>query len=157
MSAELLSTEAVAQFGRIGSVLGLVGTEHTLFVSVGVPWLEQQLRSLLEEPNMTEEERYLITSLYTSLGCKDWVEVFDEMVRQAETPRVVVALLISSLVLKKRQPEGERGEKWRRTLLALDRKRRRFGTIIAEVLEVKDQVLEVERQRIRRIQGMRAN
>ena len=45
MSADLLSAEAVAQFGNIGNVLGLVGTEHTLFVAVGVPWLEQQMRS----------------------------------------------------------------------------------------------------------------
>ena len=92
----LLGAEAVAQFGNIGNVVALVGTEHTLFISVGVPWLEQQIRSLLDEPQLTEEERYLIASLYTNLGCEDWVEVFNDMVRQAETPRVIAALMISA-------------------------------------------------------------
>ena len=153
ISADLLGAEAVAQFGNIGSVLALVGTEHTLFVSVGVPWLEQQIRSVLDRPQLTEEERYLIASLYTNLGCEDWVEVFSNMVRIAKTPRVVVALLISGRVLSTRHPTGERAEQWRRALLALERKRRRFGTSIDEVLAVKDQVLEVERQRLRRLEG----
>ena len=154
ISADLLGAEAVAQFGNIGNVVALVGTEHTLFISVGVPWLEQQIRSLLDEPQLTEEERYLITSLYTNLGCEDWVEVFNDMVRQAQTPRVVAALMISAHLLDgTRKPEGERSEQWRRALLALERKGRKFGTSIAEVLKVKDQVIEVEIQRIRRLQG----
>ena len=153
ISADLLGAEAVAQFGNIGSVLALVGTEHTLFISVGVPWLEQQIRGLLDGPQLTEEERYLIVSLYNSLGCEDWVEVFNDMVRQAESPRVVVALLISALVLGRRQLTGERAEQWRRALLALERKRRRFGTSIKEALKIKDQVLEVEMQRVRRLRG----
>ena len=151
ISADLLGAEAVEQFGNIGSVLALVGTEHTLFISVGVPWLEQQIRSLLDGPQLTEEERYLIVSLYTNLGCDDWVEVFSNMVRQAETPRVVVALLISAHVLGTRPLKGERAAQWRRAQLALERKRRKFGTSIQEALEVKDQVLEVERQRLRRL------
>ena len=154
ISADLLGAQAVAQFGNIGNVVALVGTEHTLFISVGVPWLEQQIRSLLDEPQLTEEERYLIASLYTNLGCEDWVEVFNDMVRQAETPRVVAALMISAHLLDgTRKPKGERSEQWRRALLALERKRRKFGTSIKEVLKVKDQVIEVERQRIRRLQG----
>ena len=154
ISADLLGAEAVAQFGNIGNVVALVGTEHTLFISVGVPWLEQQIRSLLDEPQLTEEERYLITSLYTNLGCEDWVEVFNDMVRQAQTPRVVAALMISAHLLDgTRKPEGERSEQWRRALLALERKGRKFGTSIKEVLKVKDQVIEVEIQRIRRLQG----
>ena len=153
ISADLLGAEAVAQFGNIGSVVALVGTEHTLFVAVGVPWLEQQIRSLLDGPQLTEEERYLIASLYTNLGCEDWVEVFNDMVRKAETPRVVAALMISANVLGTRKPMGERAEQWRRALLALERKRQKFGTSIEEVLKVKDKVLEVERQRVRRLRG----
>ena len=153
ISADLLGAEAVAQFGNIGSVVALVGTEHTLFVSVGVPWLEQQIRSLLDGPQLTEEERYLIASLYTNLGCEDWVEVFNDMVRKAETPRVVAALMISAKVLGTRKPMGERAGQWRRALLALERKRQKFGTSIEEVLKVKDKVLEVERQRVRRLRG----
>ena len=153
LSADLLGAEAVAQFGNIGNVLALVGTEHTLFISVGVPWLEQQIRSLIDGSELTEEERYLIGSLYTSLGCDDWVEVFNNMVRQASSPRVVAALLVSTLVLGRRQLKGERAEEWRRALLALERKRRKFGTSIEKALEVKDKVLKVERQRILRLQG----
>ena len=153
MSADLLSAEAVAQFGNIGSVLALVGTEHTLFVSVGVPWLERQIRSLLDGPQLTEEEKYLITSLHTNLGCKNWVDVFNNMVRQAKTPRVVAALSLSSLLLKRRKPQGEEAEQWRRALLALKRKRRKFGTRMKDALKFKDRVLELESQRMLRLRG----
>ncbi len=153
MSADLLSAEAVVQFGNIGNVLALVGTEHTLFVSVGVPWLEQQIRSLLDGPQLTEEERYLITSLHTNLGCEDWVEVFNKMVRQARTPRVVAALSLSSLLLKRRKLKGEQAEQWQRALLALKRKRGKFGTRIKDALKFKDRMLEVESQRVHRLRG----
>ena len=153
ISASLLGDEAVAQFGNVGNVLALVATEQTLFISVGVPWLELQIRSLLSDPQLTEEERYLISSLYTNLACENWVVVFNEMVRQAETPRVVAALMISSqLLARKRKPKGELAEQWRRALLALERKQRKFGTSINEVMKTKLQVQEVERQRIRRLQ-----
>lgn len=153
ISADLLGAQAVAQFGNVGNVLALVGTEHTLFVAVGVPWLEQQIRTVMAEPELTDEERYLIGSLYTSLGCEDWVEVFDEMVRRAQTPRVVVALSISARVLSTRQLKGPQAEQWRRALLALDRKRRRFGSSISEAVKFKDRILELEAERIRRLEG----
>ena len=127
---------------------------NPLFISVGVPWLEQQIRGVMDEAQLTEEERYLIASLYTNLGCEDWVEVFSNMVRQAETPRVVVALKISARVLGTRQLKGERAEQWRRALLALERKWRKLGTSIGEVLQVKDKVIEVQRQRVRRLQSV---
>jgi len=154
VSADLLGAEAVAQFGNIGSVVALVGTEHTLFVSVGVPWLEQQIRSLLEDPKLSDDEAYLIASLYTNLACEDWIEVFHDTVRRAESPRVVAALLLNAYVLgATRKLKGEPAEKWRRAQLALERKRRKYGASIEDVLKVKDQVLEVERQRMRRLQS----
>ena len=154
MSADLLGDEAAEQFGNIGRVVALVGTEHTLFVSVGVPWLEQQIRSLCGDSDLTEDERYLIASLYTNLGCEDWVEVFREIVRIAESPRVVAALMVSSRMLDAtRKPKGKEAERWRKALLALDRKVRRYGTSIAEVMEVKNKVLEMERKRFLRLQG----
>ena len=152
ISADVLGAEAVARFGNIGSVLALVGTEQTLFISVGVPWLEQQILGVMNRRELTGEEMYLVTSLYTSLACADWVEVFSSMVREARTPEVVVALTVNAFMLNARPLKGKEADQWRRAKLALERKRRNFGTSIEEVLKVKHQVLEVERQRIRRLQ-----
>src|SRR5690606_38020218 len=88
-SADLLAVEAEAQFGPIGNVVALLGVEHTLFVAVGVPWLQQQIRTLADDRSLHEEERYLLTSLYTNLAGSEWIDLFDSILAEASSPRVV--------------------------------------------------------------------
>lgn len=151
-SANLLAVEAEEQFGPIGNVIALVGIEHTLFVAVGVPWLEKQIRILVDDQDIHEEERYLLMSLYAHLACDDWIEVFDKMLAEATSVRVLAALLIGAHILDVTRPlSGAEAKRWATVKTRLARKRKRFGTLIDNALELKDRLLEVERDRIRRL------
>lgn len=151
-SADLLAAEATDQFGPIGNVVALLGVEHTLFVAVGVPWLQQQIRELVDDRELPEEERYLLGSLYTNLAGDGWIEVFDEILTEANSPRVIAALLIGAHVLDvTRSLSGEDAERWSAVKNRLARKRKRFGDAIDRAFEVKDRLLQIERDRVRRL------
>lgn len=151
-SARLLGLEAKEQFGNIGEVISLIGTEHTLFVAVGVPWLQKQIMALAADPDLPEEERYLFTSLHTSLAGKDWIKVFHEMVTVAKSPRVIAALLITANILESSRQFSDTEKKlWKGVRTSLARKHRQFKAPIARALKLKSKILELEQQRMRRL------
>ena len=151
-SADLLAAEAVEQFGNIGDVIALVGTEHTLFVAVGVPWLEKQIRELCDDENLSEDERYLLTSLHTHLACPGWIEVFDNLLRNAKTARVIAALIISGHIIDAVRPlNGSEAEGWARVKRALAKKRERFKATVAKAFSVKDRLIEIAQERMQRL------
>lgn len=153
-SAEMLAKEAEEQFGPIGQVVALVGTEQTLLVTVGVPWLAEQYLELFTDPALQEEERYLLASVYSHLACDDWMQVLESAISEAKSPRVVAALLMLVHVLDtQRNFVGEEGRNWKQLQTDLQRTHKRFGKSVDHLLEVRDPLLKIERQRLRRLQG----
>lgn len=150
-SADLLAIEAVEQFGTIGNVLALLGVEHTLFVAVGVPWLEQQIRQLADESSLSEEERYLFSSLHAHLACDDWIDVFHTVLRQAKSGRVLAALVISANILDARKLDKADAKKWADVKRALARKRKKNKELVDQALELRNRLLEIEKKRLVRL------
>lgn len=151
-SADLLAEEAVQQFGNIGNVIALVGTEHTLFVAVGVPWLRNQIRELCDDQELSEDERYLLCSLHTHLACPDWIGVFDALLAEATSARVIAALVISGHIIDAVRPmEGAEAARWAEIKRSLAKKRQRFQATVDKALEVKDRLIEMEQRRIQRL------
>lgn len=153
-SASMLAKEAEEQFGPIGEVVALVGTEQTLLVTVGVPWLAEQYLELFTDPELEEEERYLLASVYSHLACDDWMQVLETAIAEAKSPRVVAALLMLVHVLDtQRTFTGEDKKEWKNLQKSLQRKQKRFGKTVDRLLEVRDPLLKIERQRLRRLKG----
>ncbi|MEK9507323.1 hypothetical protein WI460_03875 [Gemmatimonadota bacterium Y43] len=151
-SADFLAAEAVDQFGPLGDVVALVGTEHTLFVSVGVPWLEEQILELAKDASLGEEERYLLASMHASLACDGWLNLFEEVVSSATSPRVVAALWIAAHMIEngRRLTAGQKRQ-WKEIRRQLERSKKRLGPAFDAAFEVKSKLLKVERQRIQRL------
>ena len=148
-----LAKEAQQQFGNFGQVIALVGTEHTFLATVGVPWLQEQFRQLGQEENLSEEQRYLVTSVYTHLGCDDWLGVLESATKEARRPRVLVALLILIYQLDvDRELDAAEKHQWEGIKRILDRKRKRLSKSVDEVMKLKSPLLELERKRLKRLQ-----
>ncbi len=153
-SAQALTEQATAQFGNIGEVVALVGTEHTMMVTIGVPWLAQQLRDLSKSDDLSEDERYLLMSVYIHLACDDWLEVLNDAVSSARNPRVVAALMmLVHLVETERRLEGPERSRMRDVKKTLDRKRKRIAESVKRLFELKGPLLKMERERILRLRG----
>ena len=56
-SANELAQEAKTQFGNFGETAALLGTEHTLFITIGVPWLQEQFKILINDPDISENRK----------------------------------------------------------------------------------------------------
>lgn len=153
-SADILAKEAQDQFGNIGQVVALVGTEHTMLVTVGVPWLAEQYLELITDPELPDEERYLLVSVYSHLACEDWMEVLEGAVKESRSPRVIAALLmLNHLLNTQREFTGAEKAKWQDIQKALRRQRERLGKSVDAMFEVKGPLLELERKRIRRLRA----
>lgn len=146
--------EAVAQLGNIGELAALVGVEQTFFVTVGVPWLQVQFRTLLENPELSDEERYLLTSVYANLGCEDWLEFMVRAAKGVSSTRALVALqLLFQRLSEARNLKSEDREGFLGVRNTLDRKLEKRSDEVTRLLEVRTKLLELERRRIRRLQG----
>lgn len=151
-SADLLAVEAVKQFGPIGNVVSLVGIEQTLFVSIGVPWLEKQIGDLAADETMDEEERYLLASVYSQMGCEGWADSLLSVSKGAKSPRVVAALTVAAhMIESQRTIPPDATEAWRGFKLELERGRKRLGKAFEAAFELKHRLLEIERDRVRRL------
>jgi len=133
-------------------VVALVATEHTLFVAVGVPWLQQQLRQLASDATLSDEERYLVVGLYSHLACGDWIEVFDRFLAATTSPRVIAALLVMAQVLEAVRPlAGSEAKRWEKVQTDLEEKRVRYRAPIKQALQLKDKLMEMEFRRLQRL------
>jgi hypothetical protein len=145
----------VEKYGAIGRLLALIGAESSFFGSIGVPWLRIQLKAMLDEP-IPEEERFMLASTYAQLGFDDAFAVLRAAVKDAKSIRVVVAL---DILL--RQLHGIRGvtkseeEAFRELRKAVKRKLAGQGREVEKLLKVKSKVLDIERQRLKRIMAAR--
>ena len=151
-SADELAVEAQEQFGNIGQIVGLIGSEQTFFVTVGVPWLQRQFEKLSSSEDLSEEERYLLTSVYANLGGENWLDVLAEAVSRARSPKVLVALsiLVFQLANMPRLKRDET-EKWQSIEKMLKRKKRRLSASIEQLLEVRDPLIRIEQERMKRL------
>jgi hypothetical protein len=146
----------VEQYGAIGKLMALIGAENSLFITLGVPWLRKQIRELIDDAATTEEEQYLLASMYAHLGFDDSYAVLVRAVQGTTSLRVLVAL---DILVRQLSPEREVQASEQSALLELSkiikRKLAGRGDDIRNMLKLKSKVLEVEQQRMRRL--LRAN
>lgn len=148
-------TIVVERYGTIGRLLALIGAEHSFFAAIGVPWLRLQLKGLLQE-NISEEERFMLASTYAQLGFDDAYVVLRGAVKDAKSLRVLVALDVLLQQLQgSRSLAGNEEEAFKETRQAVKRKLSGQGKQVEKLLAVKSKVLEIERQRLRRIMAAR--
>ncbi len=151
-SLPILEGLATEQFGKIGHLMALVGIEHTVFTTIGVPWLQNQFKEMLKDSELHEEERYILASTYAHLGYSDAFQVLQSIARDFHTTRAIFALNL--LVEQLEQRKIPTGEEARALKVVKTHIRRRLSTRKAQVralLEVKSKALEVERGRIKRL------
>ncbi|HEY0778017.1 MAG TPA: hypothetical protein VGD56_08635, partial [Gemmatirosa sp.] len=142
----------VEQFGTIGKLVALLGAEQTFFVTVGVPWVHNQLRELLDDAALTDDQRYLLATTYVYLGAPDCYQVLERAVRDTTSTRVLVGLdlLLQQLGTGRRLSGAD--------LVAHDRLaalvRKRLGPRREEVtklLEFRSRAMKVESDRLKRL------
>lgn len=145
-------TIMVDQYGAIGKLMALLGAEHSLFITLGVPWLRRQIRELVDDITTTEEERYLLASMYAHLGFDDCYALLVRTVQGSTSLRVIVALdfLIRQLSAV-REVSGSELAALGEVSRIVKRKLYKREKDIQEILKLKSRVLEVEQQRIRRL------
>lgn len=148
---EAIATE---QFGNIGELAALLGIEQTFFVTVGVPWLENQLRELMEDEGVSDEEHYLLLSVYANLGCEDWLDLVEHALGNLKSPRAIVALQIMfERLSSKRGLKDNRRSRYVGIKHDIQRKIDQRSEAVEELLKVKSKLLELERKRMRRLKG----
>jgi hypothetical protein len=146
----------VEQYGKIGHLLALLGAEHSLFVTLGVPWLRRQIRELLEDSATHDDERFLLGSVYAQLGFTDAYDVLLGAVRSTSSTRVVVALDVLVRQLSSvRTVRGAEKESLDELQSIIRRKLSRRKEEVKDILSLRDPALEVERKRLRRVMGAR--
>ena len=153
-SANELAQEAKIQFGNVGEIAALLGTEQTLFITIGVPWLQEQFKILINDPDISEEERYLLTSVYSHLGCDNWLDVLASAVQSSKSPKVIVALLVLIARLGKDRSIKIVGKnQWENIEKMIERKKNRLGNRFNQAIKTKSKILQIEADRIKRIKG----
>ena len=90
---------AKKQFGNIGEIAALIGVEQSFFITVGVPWLEKQFRTIAKDPRSSEDARFLAASTYTHLGGDNYLDVLDHVASQTDSTRVLVVLRFTTMQL----------------------------------------------------------
>lgn len=145
---------AIDKFGNIGELAALLGIEQTFFVTVGVPWLENQLRELMEDEDVSDEEFYLLLSVYANLGCDDWLDEVEDAVGKLTSTRAIVALQIMFERLSaKRHIKAEQRDRYTEIKNDINRKIEKRSDAVQKLLKVKNKVLELERKRMKRLKG----
>jgi hypothetical protein len=145
--------EVVCQeYGPIGKLMALIGAEHSFFVTIGVPWLQQQLTALLSEGELTDEEKFMLASTYFHLGFEDRFVVLSTVLKELTSLRSLVAvdILIRQAGHSERMTERE-AKALADIRLQAARKLSGRNAEINELIKVKSKILELERQRMRRI------
>jgi len=146
------------QFGAIGDVAALIGVEFAFFATVGVPWLENQFRALLQDPDLADEARYLVGSVYANLGCAKCFEFLDEALAKTESARVMLALeaLLFQIGAERRLSPSEK-KAYHRLLQRVHRRLAKPGrrAEVKRLLRVKSKLLELEVKRMKRLEGAR--
>jgi hypothetical protein len=143
------------QYGNIGEVIALFGGEQTFFVTVGVPWLRQQYRELVAAPDLSDEERYLLASTYASLGFDDAYQILEKAVRDSTKTPVLVLLDFFLKQLEHRSVDGGESSALEKIRTLLRRKLDAREERVKELLKLKSPALEMERQRVKRIENQR--
>ncbi len=147
-----LEEKMVEHFGNVGRLISLIGAEQTLFVTVGVPWLKNQLVELLGSPELDESQRFLLASTYTHLGYADSFEVLQRAIAGVKTTRVLVAMrVLLSQLLKTRKVDGTEESAVSKMLVTLRKRLRGRDKQVHELFELKSQALKVERTRLQRV------
>lgn len=145
---------ATEQFGNIGELAALLGIEQTFFVTVGVPWLENQLRELMGHEEVTDEEYYLLLSVYANLGCADWLDLVEEALGELTSPRAFVALQIMfERLSSKRGLKEDQRSRYVDIKHDIQRKLDQRSDAVESLLKVKNKMLELERKRMKRLKG----
>jgi hypothetical protein len=145
--------EVVTQeYGPVGKLMALIGVEHSFFVTIGVPWLKNQLSALLAHAELTDEERFMLASTYVHLGFADRFDVLSGVLKQLASLRALVAadILIRQVGHSERMGEEE-AKAFGEIRLQIARKLKGRNSEINELIKVKSKILDLERQRMRRI------
>lgn len=147
-----LEGKMVAHYGGFGHLMALIGTEHTFSITIGVPWVRQQLRTLLEDTTVNEDERYLLASAYTHLGFDDSLEVLERAVRDCKSTRVIVTLqILLRQVMSSRRLAGKEASTLERLLVLTRRRLSTRSEQVKKLWELKSEILKVERKRMHRV------
>lgn len=144
----------VEQFGTIGKLVALLGAEQTFFVTVGVPWLHKQLRELLDDTTLTDDQRYLLATTYVYLGSPECHQVLERAVRDSTSTRVLVGL---DLLLRQlgagRKLAGAELVAHERLLTLVKKRLAPRREEVSRLFELRSKALQVERDRMRRLMG----
>jgi hypothetical protein len=141
----------IKQFGPIGDVLSTMATEYSFFVAVGVPWLRNQFRSLMDSVELSEEERYILAGCYVHLGYDDCYRVLQKVVQDTSSVKVLLLIDILLRQLAGRGTNGPEQVALSDLKLVLTRKLKRNSKLVKELLEVRSPLLEMERRRMERL------
>lgn len=146
--------EAVDQFGPIGRLAALVGIEQTFFVTVGVPWLQKQFRDLAQDPEVTEEERYLLLSAHAQLGGEGWIGGLREGLKEIRSPRGLIAMsVLLQTVRSDRDLEEAEDRDLKQVEKSLERKIGKNRDAVKGLLKIRSKLLQLEVDRVRRLEN----
>lgn len=147
-------TTAKAQFGNVGELAALVGVDQSFFVTVGVPWLEKQFRTIALDPASTEDARFLAASTYAQLGGDDYLGVLDHVASETDSTRVLVVLrVIATHLIQERNMTGNQKAKLMKLLGRIKRRLSREGRKeeMKSLQKIRGKLLELEAQRMKRL------
>jgi hypothetical protein len=152
VSLEQFTESLKEDFGNIGEVAALLAVDQTFFVTVGVPWLENQFRDLAADERLPEAERLFATSVHAQLGCTGWLEVLEEAVQKAVSTKSLMAyrVLLMHLERERKLKAGEHAQISRITTRLL-RKLAGREKEVKRLLEVRSRVMELEIDRLKRL------
>lgn len=141
-----------ADLGNIGEIAALIGVEQTFLVTVGVPWLALQFRSLATDGSLSEEERLLCLSAHASLRGENWQTTVGEVLPTLRKINVVLAAF-GLLGRLKRDRTTTRAdvklvEGYQKTLYVALRGRE---SEVKSALKYRSKILELEARRVRRL------
>lgn len=152
LSMEQFSEILQAQIGNIGEIAALMAVDQTFFVTVGVPWLENQLAALTTDPALSEEERFLCASACAQLGTGGSWGIITELAKQAKSTRVVLVLLhLVKFIRKERHLAPSERVAAQDVETRLYRKLAGREKEVKRLLEVRSRVLELEMKRMNRL------
>lgn len=145
---------AKAQFGNIGEIAALIGTEHTFFATVGVPWLENQFELLAHDPALSEEQRYFSAGTHLHLGCGHGLDLIDVVASNTGDTRVLLALkVLVEQVMRERNLNGKQRDAYKVVMRKINRRlaRPERKREARELTQIRSKILKLETQRLNRL------
>lgn len=139
--------------GNIGELAALIGVEQTFLVTVGVPWLALQFRTLALDATLSEEERYLAASVYATLGGEDCTRLIELASKTWKSPRVLLVLyaLVRRLSKEHDLKEDERVV-LKRVERTVDRALKGREREVRHLLQFKSKFLELAAAQLKRLE-----